>query len=70
MSDKIKVIENLLPKLNALLIGGAMAYTFLAAKGWEVGRSRVEADKVSLALKAFDAAERLDHLEGQRHRQR
>jgi phosphoglycerate kinase len=60
VSDKIKVIENLLPKLDVLLIGGAMAYTFLAAKGWEVGRSRVEVDKVSLALKILDAAERLD----------
>jgi phosphoglycerate kinase len=60
VSDKIKLIENLLPKLNALLIGGAMAYTFLAAKGWEVGRSKVEDDKIVLALKAFEAAERFD----------
>jgi phosphoglycerate kinase len=59
VSDKIKVIENLLPKLNALLIGGAMAYTFLKAKGVEVGRSRVEAEKLSLAARALDASERL-----------
>src|SRR6516164_1619992 len=59
VSDKIKVIENLLPKLDALLIGGAMAYTFLKAKGVQVGRSRVEADKLTLAARALDASERL-----------
>jgi phosphoglycerate kinase len=59
VSDKIKVIDNLLPKLDAMLIGGAMAYTFLKAKGVEVGRSRVETDKLTLAAKAIDAAERL-----------
>jgi len=59
VSDKIKVIDNLLPKLDAMLIGGAMAYTFLKAKGVEVGRSRVESDKLVLAAKSLDAAERL-----------
>jgi phosphoglycerate kinase len=59
VSDKIKVIENLLPKVDALLIGGAMAYTFLKAQGIEVGRSRVEEDKLSLATKILDAAQRL-----------
>jgi len=59
VSDKIKVIENLLPKVDALLIGGAMAYTFLKAQGVEVGKSRVEGDKLPVARKALDAAERL-----------
>jgi len=49
VSDKIGIIKNLLPKVNALLIGGGMAYTFLKAKGIDVGKSLVETDKVSLA---------------------
>jgi len=59
VSDKIKVIDNLLPKVNALLIGGAMAYTFLKAEGVEVGKSRVEADKLTLATKIIQSAKRL-----------
>jgi phosphoglycerate kinase len=59
VSDKIKVIESLLPKVDALLIGGAMAYTFLKAQGIEVGKSRVEEDKLALATKILDAAQRL-----------
>jgi len=49
VSDKIGVIKNLLPKVNTLLIGGAMAYTFLQANGIHVGNSLLEDDKVSLA---------------------
>jgi len=50
VSDKIEVIENLLPKVDRLLIGGAMAYTFLKAQHLPTGRSLVEDDKVQEAL--------------------
>lgn len=49
VSDKIPVIENLLKSADAVLIGGAMAYTFLKARGLETGKSLVEADKTELA---------------------
>lgn len=49
VSDKISVIENLLPKVDKLLIGGGMANTFFLAKGYDVGDSLVEADKLDLA---------------------
>ena len=49
VSDKIQVIENLLKSADAVLIGGAMAYTFLKARGLEIGKSLVELDKTELA---------------------
>jgi len=49
VSDKLEVIQNLLPKVDALVIGGAMAYTFLKAAGLDVGKSLVEADLVDTA---------------------
>ncbi|MEP7271497.1 MAG: phosphoglycerate kinase, partial [Acidobacteriota bacterium] len=49
VSDKITVIENLLKSADVILIGGAMAYTFLRARGLETGRSLVELDRVDLA---------------------
>src|SRR4051794_30273147 len=54
VSDKIQVIENLLPKADTLLIGGAMAYTFYLASGKKVGNSLVERDKVDLAKDLID----------------
>jgi len=49
VSDKIEVIENLLSKVDALLIGGAMAYTFFKAQGLPVGKSLVEDDRIDSA---------------------
>jgi phosphoglycerate kinase len=49
VSDKIGVIKNLIGKVDALIIGGGMAYTFLKAQGQEIGKSLLEADKVDLA---------------------
>ncbi|HOX08082.1 MAG TPA: phosphoglycerate kinase [Planctomycetota bacterium] len=56
VSDKIAVIENLLGKVDALLVGGAMAYTFLAAQKIPVGASKCENDKLDLATKLLAAA--------------
>jgi phosphoglycerate kinase len=56
VSDKIDVIENLLDKVDTLIIGGGMAYTFLQAKGRPTGKSLVEPDKISLAKKLIQKA--------------
>lgn len=56
VSDKIAVIENLLTKVDTLIIGGAMAYTFLKVQGQPVGKSRVEDDKLELARKILEDA--------------
>jgi phosphoglycerate kinase len=57
VSDKIEVIENLLPIVDALLIGGAMAYTFLRAGGQPTGKSLVEEDKIDLAHRVLVLAQ-------------
>ncbi|KAB3530184.1 phosphoglycerate kinase [Alkaliphilus serpentinus] len=57
VSDKIGVIENLLDKVDSLLIGGGMAYTFLKAQGYEIGKSLLEEDKLELALSLIKQAE-------------
>ncbi len=56
VSDKINVIKNLLSICDSVLIGGAMAYTFSLAKGGKTGGSRVEPEKVPLALELLEAA--------------
>ena len=72
VSDKIGVIENLLPTVDALLIGGGMAYTFLKAQGIEVGKSLLEQDKIGVAANILKESSRLgvrillpvDHITG------
>ncbi|WP_243094288.1 phosphoglycerate kinase [Thermus thalpophilus] len=59
VSDKIGVIESLLPRIDRLLIGGAMAFTFLRALGGEVGKSLVEEDRLDLARDLLARAEGL-----------
>lgn len=56
VSDKIQIIQRLLDKVDTLLIGGGMAYTFLKAKGHEIGNSLVENDKIALAAAILKAA--------------
>ncbi len=73
VSDKIGVIENLLNKVTTLLVGGGMAYTFLKAKGFEVGRSLVEEGQLGFSLSLLGKAEGkvklllpLDHIAAER----
>lgn len=57
VGDKIGVIKNLLSKVDILLIGGGMAYTFLKSQGHEIGRSLLEPDKVELAASLLNEAQ-------------
>lgn len=59
VSDKIGMLKNLLPRVDTLLIGGAMAYTFLRSKGIPTGKSLVEEDRIPLARELLSQAERL-----------
>jgi phosphoglycerate kinase len=56
VSDKVGIIENLMEKADNILIGGAMAYTFLKAKGGNVGKSKTEDDKLDLARMLIEKA--------------
>lgn len=56
ISDKIKVINNLLEKVDSLIIGGGMAYTFLKAQAYEIGSSLLEEEKIDYALKMINKA--------------
>jgi phosphoglycerate kinase len=74
VSDKIGVIQNLLGKVNTLIIGGGMAYTFLKAQGQKIGKSLVEEDKIDLAKQLLEQAKArhvkfllpIDHLAADR----
>ena len=57
VSDKIAVIENLIDKVDTLIIGGGMAYTFLKAKGYHIGNSICEEEKIDLAKTLMEKAE-------------
>ncbi|MBU5425908.1 phosphoglycerate kinase [Tissierella pigra] len=57
VSDKIGVIENLINKVDAIIVGGGMAYTFLKAQGYEIGKSLLEEDKIDLAKNLLKKAE-------------
>jgi len=56
VSDKIGVIQHLMGKVDAFLVGGGMAYTFMKAQGQEIGRSLLEADKIDLAKQTMEQA--------------
>jgi phosphoglycerate kinase len=58
ISGKIDVLENLFDKVDAILIGGAMANTFFRARGWETGESLVEEDRLEMAGRLLERAER------------
>jgi len=60
VSDKIGVIENLLPKCDAIIIGGGMAYTFLKAQGKQIGNSKLEKEKLDLAKSILEQAKQLN----------
>ena len=57
VSDKLNVINNLLEKVDTLVIGGGMAYTFLAAKGYSVGKSLLDTEKIGYCKEMMDKAE-------------
>ncbi len=60
VSDKIGVIDNLLPKCDTIIIGGGMAYTFLKAKGKEIGNSKLEKEKLDVAKAILDKAAQMN----------
>src|SRR5690625_622163 len=57
VKDKINVIDNLLEKVDYLIVGGGLAYTFMKAKGYEIGKSLLEEDKIELAKEFMEKAE-------------
>src|SRR5262249_16320900 len=59
VSDKLKVVDHLLEKVNPILVAGGMGYTFLKAKDHKVGKSLVQEDQIDLVLKSIMKAERM-----------
>ena len=59
VADKLKVIDNLLEKADTLIIGGGMAFTFLKAKGYEIGKSLVDNEKIDYCKEMMDKADKL-----------
>ena len=59
VADKLNVINNLLEKCDTLIIGGGMAFTFLKAKGYEIGKSLVDDEKIEYCKEMMDKAEKL-----------
>ena len=59
VSDKIGVIDNLLPKADEIIIGGGMAYTFLKAQGKQIGNSKLEKDKIDIAKGILEKAKKM-----------
>jgi phosphoglycerate kinase len=57
VSDKIAVIKNLINRVNRIAIGGGMVFTFLAAKGYSVGKSLLESDSIELVKEILSTAE-------------
>jgi phosphoglycerate kinase len=60
VSDKIGVIDNLLPKCDAIIVGGGMAYTFLKVQGKQIGNSKLEKEKLDVAKAILDKAKNLN----------
>ena len=60
VTDKIGVIQNLLPKCDAIIIGGGMAYTFLKAQGRQIGNSKLEKEKIEIAKSILEQAKKLN----------
>ena len=58
VSDKLNVISNLLEKVDTLIIGGGMAYTFMAAKGWSIGKSLFDSEKIDYCKEMMEKAEK------------
>src|SRR5690606_39948075 len=62
VSSKITIIDNILPNIDNLIIGGGMTYTFIKAQGGKIGKSLVEDDKLDLALRILEECKKSTRL--------